>query len=305
MKNVENIVPNKKDLNAVNRKNFLISMKDTDFANLAYRLDMVEEVLMKYTSKLESTVCELKNCKNCKGLNSCKNEVKGYINFPYKKDGTIIFSYTPCKYKKEYDKYKSNTVFYEMPSALMEARMKNIYVDDNARVEVLKYIKEFMKEFPNKKGIYLNGSFGSGKSYIINAVLNELSRKGNTCVSVYYPTLLKRLKDSFNNKNESFEQVFNELLSSDVLLIDDIGAENNTPWSRDEVLGTLLQSRMDNKKITFFTSNFTLGELELHLSETSSTTDKIKARRIIERIKELSIPISLIGEDKRSKNNEC
>lgn len=33
----------------------------------------------------------------------------------------------------------------------MNARMKDIYVDDNARVELLKYIKSFMKEFPNKK----------------------------------------------------------------------------------------------------------------------------------------------------------
>lgn len=42
--------------------------------------------------------------------------------------------------------------------------------------------------------------------------------------------------------------MFNELLNSDLLLIDDIGAENNTPWARDEVLGSILQSRMDNKK---------------------------------------------------------
>ena len=301
MRNVENLVSSKKDLAAINRKNFKLSMIDNDFANLAYKLDLSEDTLMKYTSKLEHTVCELKNCKNCKGLKFCKNEVKGYVNFPSKKDEVLIFSYTPCRFKKEYDKYKSNTVFYEMPTSLMNARMKDIYVDDNARVELLKYIKSFMKEFPNKKGIYLSGSFGSGKSYIINAVLNELSRKGYTSVSIYYPTLLKKLKDSFNNKNESFEHMFNELLNSDLLLIDDIGAENNTPWARDEVLGSILQSRMDNKKITFFTSNFTLQELESHLSETSSSTDKIKARRIIERIKELTVPISLIGEDKRNR----
>ena len=57
---------------------------------------------------------------------------------------------------------------------------------------------------------------------------------------------------------------------------------------------------MDNKKITFFTSNFTLDELENHLSETSTSTDKIKARRIIERIKELTVQISLIGENRRN-----
>ena len=121
-------------------------------------------------------------------------------------------------------------------------------------------------------------------------------------MSVYYPNLLKRLKDSFNSKNESFEQMYNELEMCDVLLIDDIGAENNTPWARDEVLGSLLQSRMDNKKTTFFTSNFSLDELEQHLSETSSSIDKIKARRIIERIKELCMTISLIGESKRNRS---
>ena len=140
MRNVENLVSSKKDLAAINRKNFKLSMIDNDFANLAYKLDLSEDTLMKYTSKLEHTVCELKNCKNCKGLKFCKNEVKGYVNFPSKKDEVLIFSYTPCRFKKEYDKYKSNTVFYEMPTSLMNARMKDIYVDDNARVELLKYI---------------------------------------------------------------------------------------------------------------------------------------------------------------------
>lgn len=85
MRNVENLVSSKKDLAAINRKNFKLSMIDNDFANLAYKLDLSEDTLMKYTSKLEHTVCELKNCKNCKGLKFCKNEVKGYVNFPSKR----------------------------------------------------------------------------------------------------------------------------------------------------------------------------------------------------------------------------
>ena len=179
--------------------------------------------------------------------------------------------------------------------------MKEIYTDDKARFNILKYVKKFMENYPNEKGIYLYGSFGSGKSYIINAVLNELSKKGNSCVSIYYPLLLKKLKDSFNNKTGSYEEIYNELESCDALLIDDIGAENNTAWARDEVLGGILQSRMDNEKITFFTSNFSLEELEKHLSETTNSSDKIKARRIIERIKQLTVCIELVGENKRNK----
>ena len=88
-------------------------------------------------------------------------------------------------------------------------------------------------------------------------------------------------------------------MTSDILLLDDIGAENNSPWSRDEVLGTILQYRMDNNLITFFTSNFTINELETILSETSKGTDIIKAKRIIERIKSLTNEFTLISKDKR------
>ena len=56
---------------------------------------------------------------------------------------------------------------------------------------------------------------------------------------------------------------------------------------------------MDNDKITFFTSNFNLEELEEHLSQTSLGSEKVKARRIIERIKQLTKPIFLNGENKR------
>jgi len=82
-------------------------------------------------------------------------------------------------------------------------------------------------------------------------------------------------------------------------LLDDIGAENLTAWSRDEVLGPILQYRMDEKLPTFFTSNLNLEELEMHLSISSSGVDKIKARRIIERIKEVSIPMKLESKNRR------
>ena len=299
MIDVKDYVKKKSDIDSVLMKDFKLSMENKDFANLCYRLDCDEKILMKYSSKLFNTVNELNNCKGCLGLDCCKNELNGCVNFPQVSDNSLVFSFVPCKFKKDKDKYESKVVFYETPKALKEARMANIYLDDNVRSEVLKYIKDFMKDYPNKKGVYLYGSFGSGKSYILNATLNELSRKGLSCVSIYFPTLLKKLKDSFNKKTLTYEQIYNELISCDVLLIDDIGAENNTSWSRDEVLGGILQSRMDDEKITFFTSNLTLSELESHLSETNVSSDKVKARRIIERIKQLSVPIVLVGENKR------
>ena len=56
---------------------------------------------------------------------------------------------------------------------------------------------------------------------------------------------------------------------------------------------------MENHLPTFFTSNLTIEELEKSLSITSSGVDKIKAKRIIERIKQLTTQEELISKNRR------
>ena len=56
---------------------------------------------------------------------------------------------------------------------------------------------------------------------------------------------------------------------------------------------------MENHLPTFFTSNLSLIELEKNLSITSSGVDKVKARRIIERIKQMTINLELVSKNRR------
>ena len=56
---------------------------------------------------------------------------------------------------------------------------------------------------------------------------------------------------------------------------------------------------MEENLPTFFTSNLTLEELEANLAITSSGVDKVKARRIIERIKQLTVDIQLVSKNRR------
>lgn len=287
----------KKAINDELRRDFVLASSDETFKKLCNRIKCDDEILMKYTSKLTDSACELKNCSRCKGLSYCKNAVKGHVYFPTVTKDFIEFSYKSCKYFKE--KKKNNTIFFETPKMLMNASLSEL-ITEKERANILKYIKDFLKKKVNGetvKGLYLSGSFGSGKSYILSALLNELSLKGYKCVNINYPLLLNKLKASFSDYN--YNDVMEEIMTCDVLLIDDIGAENNSPWSRDEVLGTILQYRMDSDLTTFFTSNFTINELETELSETNKGTDLIKARRIIERIKYLTVEDKLISKDKR------
>lgn len=278
-------------------KNFNRELLDEDFKNYVASLDIPKEDLYKYTSILRTCVDMRKKCAKCESLDDCKLDVKGYVLTPDKYGKRIIFSEVPCSKMEEYLK-TSSVKFYEEPSRLKLASYKNLYRDDKKRLPIIKYFKEFTDKYLKKekvKGIYLTGSFGSGKTYMISALFNELAKKGVKSVIVYYPEFLRSLKSSFK---DSYDERFEEVKKAPLLLIDDIGAENVTSWNRDEVLAPILQYRMDEALPTFFTSNLSLAELEEHLAGESAPS-KVKARRLIERIKEESISIDLVSKNRR------
>ena len=283
-------------------QSFQSACSDKEFKDFVYGLNIKEEILMKYTSSLEDAFVECKNCKKCKGLDDCKNKIKGYKYTPIDEGNVINFSYDECKYEKkirEENSYKDNLELFDLPIEIKEACFENIDTIDKKRAPIIKYFKEFINSYKkgeSPKGIYLNGSFGSGKTYLISALLNEMAKKGERSVLVYYPEFLRKLKASFG---VDFDEQFEYVKRVPLLLFDDIGAENATNWSRDEILGPILQYRMENHLPTFFTSNLTLDELEKSLSITSSGVDKVKARRIIERIKQLTVPLELISKNRR------
>ena len=293
-------------INEKNKKKLSIeyfnAKKDIKFIDVLDKMPLSDDELMKYTYTLKQCFIEEENCKKCEGLDECKNEVNGCKYCPLIVDNNINFDYKICKYKSELlDKieYIKDSYVFTVSKDIRNAKMKDIYTDDKNRVEVIKWLTDFIKNYNNKKevkGLYLCGNFGSGKSYLVSAMINELVKSGKKGALVYYPELLRSLKASFSKDfNDQFESVKNV----DLLLLDDVGAENITPWSRDEILGPILQYRMEEKLPTFFTSNFTIEELEKHLSIDSKGVDKLKAKRIIERIKYMTEEIKLISKNNR------
>lgn len=300
MKNINSIMDKADEIELTH--SFQDACSDKEFYNYVFSLDIQEETLKKYTSRLEDSFIEYKNCKNCPGLSECKNKVIGYKDTPEKDHDLISFSYVACKKleKKIHDTaYQENIELFEMPKDIKEATLKDLYKDDKARLPVVKYFKEFIDNYSSNekpKGLYLTGSFGSGKTYMIAALFNEMAKKGVKSALIYYPEFLRSLKSSFQtNYNEKFDYI----KKAPLLLLDDIGAENCSAWSRDEVLGPILQYRMESHLPTFFTSNLTMEELESALAITTSPADKVKARRIIERVKQLTLTLELISKNRR------
>lgn len=297
MEELKNMLNSKKKFNLDD--NYHKAFKDKDFANYVRSLPIDEKTLIKYTSSLQDCVNERKQCAKCPGLKECAHSVKGYVLTPNKEGKRVIFSYVACGFKKD-EMYKENVKYFDISRDVRDASLKNIYKDDKSRLPLIKYISEFIKNYDNKeiesKGLYLTGSFGTGKTYIVSAVLNEMAKRGVKSTIIYYPEFLRDLKSSFGyNSDEKYIAA----KTSPILFLDDIGAENCSSWSRDDILGTILQYRMEQHLPTFFTSNLSLKELEEHLSNTPSGVEKVKARRIIERIKQLTVQMELVSKNRR------
>lgn len=281
-------------------KDYRLALKNKQFEEYISKIKLPHEILMKYTSRLETCALEQANCKTCKSLEECKNEIKGFYLKEKIEDDRLVFYYKACKYKELENKEKNDKVYlFDIPEGIKNAKMKDIYTSDKNRKDIIIWLRDFVKDYDIKqpsKGLYLHGNFGSGKTYLIVAALNELSKNNINSAVIYYPEFLRDLKASFD---DDFKEKFNLIKKVPILLIDDIGAESVTPWGRDEILASILQFRMDSNLTTFFTSNFNIEELETHLSMTKGSVDKLKARRLIERIKTLTTDMVLHASNLR------
>ena len=87
--------------------------------------------------------------------------------------------------------------------------------------------------------MYIYGPFGIGKSFILGALANELANRKIRTVAVYVPEFLREMKQSI--QDQSLNEKIEFVKKAQVLMLDDIGAEAMSAWTRDEVLGTILQ----------------------------------------------------------------
>lgn len=305
MKNLAQALP-KSDFEKLNRSlevEYHKAMEDEAFKEIVGKLQMDPEVLKTYTSTLLDCANEYRHCKHCKSLLSCPNKITGHCYLPMRNGNGLEFSYKACKkYQKDAKEkaYLNNIFLYHVSDELKHACMKEIFKEDKKRFPVFKWEQKFLKEYKkdtHQKGLFLHGSFGSGKSYILAALFHELAKENHQCAILFWPEFLNRNRGLYPSE---FQELLHQVEKVPLLLIDDIGAENTTPWSRDDVLMPILQYRMDNKLPTFFTSNLNYDELEEHFSISKNKVDIVKARRIMERIRFLTDDIELVSNNLRN-----
>lgn len=256
-------------------------------------------------------VVESNNCKSCPGLDLCPNDYKGhYSNLTaenFEGISEINDQKVSCKLyvaKHSEDALRSRIhSFYIDDRALLEGySIIEIMNTDKERggqvVQIVDYISKTKKDGLQRNGLYLVGSFGTGKTFLMCYMLHELAKTGLTGAIIYMPDFSEDLKAMFAEP-QKLKETIDLLKETDLLIFDDIGAENMNPWLRDHVMGTILNYRM-NRKPTFFTSNYELNALEKHFSFTSKDgEEEFKGQRIMDRIRPFVEVVHVKGFNKR------
>ncbi len=269
---------------------------------LSLHPNLSQEEINKSLIKLYEYTTQSKQCDQCASYGSCKNMVPGYSPILHVEKDEIRLSYEKCHSRVMYEKEREQQKLIQslhVPKEILQASMVDI-INDESRIEAIAELLDFLDQAKTKlpsKGLYFHGQFGVGKTYLLGALANELKKLSLSSTLIYMPEFVREIKASF--KDDSTNEKIDYFKKADVLMLDDIGAELQSAWFRDEILGSVLQYRMMERLPVFFTSNYDLEQLELQLATTKSGVESVKAGRIIERIRQVSKPVKMDGPNRR------
>ena len=274
-------------------------MKDPDVVAFIQQESLTPEELNRSISKFNQYITERDKFLRgdtdyiAKGYKPILVMNHGYADVSYEETPELIAA------EKE-AAIKNRLKLINLPASLKQASLAQVDLDDLSRLPVFEKLLAFVEQYPTiRKGLYLYGDFGVGKSFMVAALAHDLSEKrGVSSTFLHYPSFVIDVKNAIGDGN--VKTLVDEIKLSEVLILDDIGAEQSTAWVRDEILQVILQYRMQENLPTFFTSNFNFEELEQHFAKGKHGNDETwEARRVMERIRYLAEETRLEGVNRR------
>lgn len=263
--------------------------------------DLAEDVLTRSASKIYEFVTERDKVKRGQNTFAAGYEPKLIVS-----NHLVDVAYVPTvatQEKQAQQQLQRRVRAISMPKDIRNAQLDN-FDNDDARMEALMAATEFIDNYENSphhrhQALYLSGSFGVGKTYLLAAIANQLAADGFSSTLVHFPSFAVEMKNAIA-KNGVGDKL-DAIKKAPVLMIDDIGADAMSAWVRDDVLGVILEYRMQEELPTFFSSNFSMVQLEnehLRIS-TRGDDEPLKAQRLMQRIRFLAREIVMVGANRR------
>lgn len=129
--------------------------------------------------------------------------------------------------------------------------------DDFEMVQGAEEAYDAAREFArNPDGwLYLRGGVGVGKTHLAVAAAMEIRERNGSVLFAVVPDLLDHLRTTFDPaQGVAYDDRFNAIRGAFLLVLDDLGTENTTPWAREK-LYQIFNHRYVERLPTIVTSN--------------------------------------------------
>jgi len=274
-------------------------LADTRVASFIQEHSLSQDEIKRSLPKFNQFLVECRKVKEgdasyiAKGYEPILTMNEGYADVTYKETRQL-------KEQQEQQAIAKRINLVSLPQSYRKITFADIALDDVARVDTFESLVDFVANYPSpdQKGLYIYGDMGVGKSFMLAAMAHELSEtKKVTTTIIHYPSFTIDVKNGI--KDGSVKEQIDAVKQAEVLVLDDIGAEQFSSWIRDDVLQVILQHRMIEELPTFFTSNYSFSDLEAKLSNGRQGDETWQAKRVMERIRFLAKEIHLKGVNRR------
>lgn len=265
--------------------------------------ELPEAFIYEHTGRFADWVKNVERCDHCQGLAYCTQPIRGQYADLYM-DQFLNLGIHRCAYYKEHERFLAHGAYYMEPKVseeqlTIDLTTLDLIGESNAYKNIVNRIMALLAQEQPQKGLYLWGKPGVGKSYLAVGITNHFAKRKQTVAMMNTARLIADLKLMFHD-HEAMEARLRNLRNAAVLVLDDIGGESVSAWSRDEVLFPLLDARMEAHRLTLFTSNYNLAELkERYAMNGTRYSEPVAAERLIERIRTLADEEFVKGESRR------
>lgn len=228
--------------------------------------------------------------------------------FEFYKDGNYEYARECSCGLKQRERMKNRLRFANIPEAFKDMDLKtfsiNVYKKDESKNTIrnacssIKYWLENLDNMKaNGKGLYLYSmKKGSGKTRMAASIANELMNNHN-CIVKFASSIqiINEIKATWDNDRGISESKLLEYLSdTEILIIDDFGTESVKDWIGERFY-SIINGRYVDNKITIFTSNMSIEDLQYD----DRITNRIKERNYL-----IPFPEESVRELKAEQNRE-
>jgi DNA replication protein DnaC len=109
--------------------------------------------------------------------------------------------------------------------------------------------------------LLLQGDYGTGKTHLAAAIANFAVSMGVPTLFITVPDLLDALRFAYDDPEATFEERFEQIRSAPLLVMDDFGTQNATPWAQEKLF-QIINYRYINRLPLVVTTNLMLEEIE-------------------------------------------